>query len=177
MNTISIQELLDGKPGKVVAFAYPTLSQGTVLNINNKGKVFGTFSIREGNVFHRIRSYNQNMCLFMTSYANKKDNNIDDTEEDADISPIELVIGTEKISAYNNDDGYAQTSITVTPTFMANGIENVSVNDDVKLITKFELLKYFINYYYDKNKVKCELSLESLHEFAKSLYSKLGMFM
>ncbi|CAO3636509.1 unnamed protein product [Mucor hiemalis] len=93
---------------------------------------------------------------------------------DVNKADINMVLGTERITAYENQNGHLSSSVSIMPMYLDNNHQKVSVDDEILLITKFELIKYFINNYPDKSLIQCKVSLEHIHNLAKSLYSKLA---
>lgn len=158
-NTISnLQWLFNGAPGKVVVFHQPQIAFQPVCHVKAKGKITTTYSIKDGNIFHKIRTTNDILSLFVIKYFNT----------------INYIVGSEKASAYRNNDGYPQTNLTVTPTLLVAGDKMVSAGSVVSLFTKSELLKYVINNYPNTELVKSDLSLEDVHEINQSLFKTFG---
>lgn len=161
-----LEDLFGDKEGKLVSIAYPSISQAATFTINKRSKITGTISVKIGTTFHKIKTYDVSMCLFMAKHVTNK--------EDA---RLDLVIGNERIQAYNNVDNYAQASVTITPLLLYNANKTTTIDDEKTLFNTFEMLKYIINNFPDESKItKCELTEEELHAACKSVYEEIGKF-
>lgn len=73
------------------------------------------------------------------------------------ISHYRTTFGTEKIKVDTEKNNCPSAIVAVTPTIVEIEQEGASMQEEVVLTTKVELMKHFINYCLDENLVQCEL--------------------
>ena len=89
----------------------PFVKNPLKVEIKKMGNITASLNIEHNRTFIKIKTYDHGFILFLMNHFTQ-------TEINSNSKSLTLVLGDQRISSYINKDGYAQHSITLSPTLM-----------------------------------------------------------